>query len=199
MSALLHLAGLNDAEQIASVYAPYCGTPISFELTPPSTDEMRRRLSRVLQQYPWLMCEEAGKVLGYAYASSHRERAAYRWSVDVSVYIHEDHHRHGIGRALYTSLFKVLRLQGYVNAYAGITLPNAASVGLHRNMGFQPVGVYSQVGYKYGVWHDVGWYQLLLQPRSAQPPEPRHWNELFGSPEWTEALQSGANFVCPAK
>ncbi len=196
MAALLRLANLNDAEQIAGVYAPYCNTPISFELTPPGADEMRQRQSRVLRQYPWLVCEESGKLLGYAYASTHRERAAYRWSVDVSVYIHEDHHRRGIGRALYSSLFKLLRLQRYVNAYAGITLPNAASVGLHESMGFQLVGVYSQVGYKYGVWHDVGWYQLLLQPRPAAPAEPRTWNELFGTPEWTAALQSGVDLLC---
>jgi phosphinothricin acetyltransferase len=196
MSALLRLASLNNAEQIAAVYAPYCETPISFELMSPDAEEMRQRMSRVLQQYPWLVCEEAGKVIAYAYASAHRERAAYRWSVDVSVYIDQHHHRRGIGSALYTSLFKLLRLQGYINAYAGITLPNAGSVGLHEAMGFQPVGVYPQVGYKYGVWHDVGWYQLLLQPRTNKPAEPRGWREVCGTPEWTEALQAGSGLLC---
>jgi L-amino acid N-acyltransferase YncA len=111
--------------------------------------------------------------------------------VDVSVYIHQHHHRRGIGRTLYTSLFELLRLQGYINAYAGVTLPNAGSVGLHLSMGFQPVGTYSQVGYKYGVWHDVAWYQLLLQPRPDKPREPRARMEVCNSSEWHEAMQAG--------
>ena len=186
---MLRMATLDDAEAVQAIYAPYCYTPISFEMEPPSVADMRQRMDRVLSQFPWLVCEDAGKLLGYAYASTHRERAAYRWSVDVSVYNDREHHRRGIGRALYTSLFALLRLQGYVNAYAGVTLPNAGSVGLHKAMGFQSVGLYSQVGYKYGAWHDVVWYHLLLQPRPAEPREPRGWREVSGTSEWKEALR----------
>ncbi len=191
MAAIIRLATMDDADQVAAIYAPYCYTPISFELEPPGAEEMRQRLSKVLAQNPWLVCEEAGKVLGYGYASPHRERPAYRWSVDTSVYIDQDHHRRGIGRALYTSLFELLRLQGHVNAYAGVTLPNPGSVGLHEAMGFKLVGVYSQVGYKCGAWYDVAWYQLLLQPRLQAPPAPRAMMEVLGTAEWQSAMNTG--------
>jgi L-amino acid N-acyltransferase YncA len=114
-----------------------------------------------------------GAVLGYAYASPHRERAAYRWSVDVAVYIAEQARRRGVGRQLYSTLFAMLVELGYYNAFAGVTLPNPASVGLHESMGFTPVGVYRNVGYKLGAWHDVGWWRRPLQPPAADPAEPR--------------------------
>ena len=138
---------------------------------------MRGRLAKVLEPYPWLVCEDGGEVLGYVYATQHRERAAYRWSVDTSVYVRQGRQRRGVGRALYTSLLAVLPLQGYVNAYAGATLPNPASVGLHEAMGFQPVGVYRQVGFKYGAWHDVAWFQRPLQPRRDRRPLPGGWRK----------------------
>ena len=101
-------------------------------------------------------------MVGYAYAGRHRSREAYQWSVEVSVYVAENQHRRGVGRALYTSLVECLRLQGFFHAYAGITLPNPASVGLHESLGFQPVGVYKDVGYKLGQWHTVGWLELII-------------------------------------
>ena len=133
MPPAIRLATLDDAEQVQAIYAPYCHTPISFETDPPTVEQMRGRLAKVLGCYPWLVCEEGGEVLGYAYATRHRERAAYRWSVDTSVYVGQGRQRRGVGRALYTSLFAVLPLQGYVNAYAGVTLPNPASVGTLRS------------------------------------------------------------------
>jgi L-amino acid N-acyltransferase YncA len=145
----------------------------------------------VLEQYPWLVCEDGGDILGYAYAGRHRERAAYLWSVDTSIYIRQGRERRGIGRALYTSLLTMLRLQGYVNAYAGATLPNPASVGLHEAMGFQLVGVYRQVGFKYGTWHDVAWFERPLQRRSSEPPMPRSLEEIQHTAEWQAALRSG--------
>jgi phosphinothricin acetyltransferase len=190
--AVIRLATPDDAGQVLKVYAPYCHTPISFELVPPSLDEMRRRLVRVLENYPWLVCEDGGDVLGYGYAAAHRERAAYRWSVDTTVYVRQEQRRRGVGRAVYTALFKLLALQGYCNAYAGVTLPNPASVGLHEAMGFLPVGVYRQVGYKNDAWHDVAWYQLLLQSRPASPPPPRPLAETVGTPGWDAALRDGA-------
>jgi phosphinothricin acetyltransferase len=181
----------DDAEPIQAIYAPYCFTPISFETAPPSVAEMRQRIVKISAQYPWLVCDNDGDIWGYVYAGIHRERAAYRWSVDVSVYIHPERHRLGIGRALYTSLFRILALQGYVNAYAGATLPNPGSVGLHEAMGFQLVGIYRQVGYKYDAWHDVAWFQLLLQPRPSQPQQPKSIHEVQGTPAWQAAVNAG--------
>lgn len=195
-SAVIRLAAARDAEQIAAIYAPNVTDKIiSFELEPPSADEMRRRIEVTLQRYPWLVCERQGRVLGYAYASAHGSRAAYQWSVDVSVYVHEEAQRTGVGRALYTSLIAALRLQGFYNAYAGATLPNPASVGLHESVGFRPVGVYRGVGYKMGAWHDVGWWHLSLRERRGDPAPPAELPSVLGSEEWDAALASGAPFV----
>ncbi len=191
MPPTIRLATPDDAEQVRDVYAPYCHTPISFETEPPGAEEMRGRLAKVLDHYPWLVCEGDGELLGYAYATRHRERAAYRWSVDTSVYVRQGLHRRGVGRALYASLLAMLPLQGFVNAYAGVTLPNPASVGLHTAMGFEPVGVYRQVGFKCGAWYDVAWYQRLLQPRPAEPPPLRGLEEVCATPAWREALERG--------
>jgi L-amino acid N-acyltransferase YncA len=152
---------------------------------------MRGRLAKVLGHYPWLVCEDGGEVLGYAYATQHRERAAYRWSVDTSVYVRQGRQRRGVGRALYTPLLAVLPLQGFVNAYACVTLPNPASVGLHEAMGFEPVGVYRQVGFKYGAWHDVAWHQRPLQPRPAGPSSTKGLEEAQHTAAWAEALLAG--------
>lgn len=197
MPPLIRLATPDDAEQVHAVYAPYCHTPISFEAVPPGPDEMRRRMVQVLENHPWLVCEKDGEIVGYAYAGRHGECAAYRWSVDTSVYIGQQHRRLGLGRALYTSLLGMLSLQGYVNAYAGVTLPNAASVGLHEAMGFQPVGVYRQVGFKYGTWHDVGWYQRLHQPMPLHPELPRPLKDVRQTAAWVSALAAGQPVLRP--
>lgn len=196
MPPLIRLATPDDAGQVLAIYGPYCHTPTSFELEPPSLEEMRQRLSKILAQYPWLVCGVASEVWGYAYACAHRERAAYRWSVDTAVYCRPQRQRRGVGRGLYTSLFGLLRLQGYINAYAGVTLPNPASVGLHEAMGFRPVGVYSQVGYKCGAWHDVAWYELLLQPRPAEPFPPQPVAAVRGTAEWQAAMDAGLPLLC---
>ncbi len=189
---LIRPATLSDAAQIAAIYAPYCDeTPISFELSAPSEEEIAARISRIGARYPWLVLEDEGAIAGYAYGSQHRERAAYQWSVDVTVYVSPRFHRRGVGRALYTTLFRMLALQGFYRAHAGITLPNAGSVGLHEAMGFEPVGVYRNVGYKLGKWHDVGWYQLMLQPPIPDPAEPVAFSPLLNSPEWEEAVAAG--------
>ena len=192
MSPLIRLATEHDAGQLQAIYAPNVrDTAISFELVPPTVDEMRQRIRKTLEQLPWVVCEHQGEVLGYAYASVHRDRAAYQWSVDVSVYIHPPSRRSGVGRAVYSSLLKLLEIQGFYNAYAGITLPNAASVGLHEAMGFQPVGVYRAVGYKLGVWHDVGWWQLALRERSSPPTLPSDLGVMRTSAQWDTALATG--------
>ena len=195
MPPTIRLATPADAEQVQAVYTPYCYTPISFEMEPPGVEEMRGRLAKVLGQYPWLVYEEGGEVLGYAYAAQHRERAAYRWSVDTAVYVRQGRQRRGVGRALYTSLLAVLRLQGYVNAYAGVTLPNSASVGLHQAMGYEPVGVYEKVGFKCGAWHDVAWFHRPLQTRPPEPPPPKTLEEARHTAAWVEALGRGLRVV----
>jgi phosphinothricin acetyltransferase len=179
MAPIIRPATEDDAAQILEIYAPFCRhSVISFETEPPSLDEMRRRIAKTLPDYPWLVSEEDGLILGYAYASKHRERAAYIWSADVSVYVREGRRRGGLGRALYTSLFDILRLQGFYNAVAGVTLPNPGSEGLHRAMGFQPVGVYRHIGYKCGGWHDVAWFQLTLRDPAPDPRPPKQWSAV---------------------
>jgi L-amino acid N-acyltransferase YncA len=195
-STIIRLATEHDAEQIAAIYAPnVTDTIISFELEPPSTEEMRRRIEVTLKRYPWLVCERQGRVLGYAYAGAHDSRSAYQWSVDVSVYVHKDARRTGVGRALYASLVAALDLQGFYNAYAGATLPNPASVGLHEAVGFRPVGVYRGVGFKLGAWHDVEWWHLPLRERVADPDPPADLPSVLGSEEWDAALAKGLPFV----
>lgn len=174
METHIRLATSRDAAGIRAIYAPVVReTPISFEVVPPSVEEIGARVGKTSGRYPWLVCASQEKVLGYAYAGGHSERAAYQWSVDVSVYVHARARRIGVGRALYDTLFSILRMQGFVRAYAGITLPNEASVGFHESFGFTSVGIFSQVGYKMGAWHDVGYWQLTLQSSNNPPSPPR--------------------------
>lgn len=176
---MIRLATIADATQIQAIYAPFCtDSSITFETEAPSVESMGQRIHTVTQQYPWLVYQRQSQILGYVYATTHNERAAYQWSVNVSVYMHTDARRRGIGRKLYTSLFTILRHQGYYNAYAGITLPNPASIGLHNTMGFQSVGIYRNVGYKCGQWHDVVWLELKLQPPSPNPDPPISLNQI---------------------
>jgi L-amino acid N-acyltransferase YncA len=192
VSADIRLATSEDARGIAEIYRPIVlSTPISFEIEPPDEREIQRRIEETLPAYPWLVFENRGRIAGYAYASRHRVRAAYLWSVDTSVYIHPDFHRCGIGRGLYLSLFQILMLQGYFNAYAGVTLPNPASVGLHESLGFKPIGVYRNVGHKLGVWYDVGWWHLDLLPPIAAPRPPRSLDQVKADPQWPRILASG--------
>ncbi len=170
----IRLATPEDAAAIAAIYAPYVlETTISFETEAPDAAEIAQRMTKSGGLYPWLAHEEAGEMLGYAYASAHRDRAAYRWSVDVSIYLSQRAHRRGIGRGLYHRLLRMLELQGFHAAYAGIALPNAASIGLHEACGFTPVGVYREVGYKFGAWRDVGWWGRTLAAPSQEPGPPR--------------------------
>ncbi len=159
----LRPATTGDAAACAAIYAPFVtGNWVSFELDPPSAEEMARRIADYGATHAWLVAEVARQVAGYAYASPHRTRAAYASSCDVAVYVDPAHSRQGIGRALYAALLPVLAGQGFHAAFAGIALPNEASVGLHEAMGFAPVGVYREVGWKMDGWRDVGWWQRLL-------------------------------------
>ena len=184
----VRLATAFDAAAIRAIYAPLVETTtISFEHTPPSEEEMAGRIRATLDRYPWLVAEDKGCVIGYAYAGPHRSRAAYQWSCEVSVYIHADARRQGIAKTLYTMLFDALRFLGCVNAYAGITQPNAPSVAFHEALGFEPVGVYRRVGFKHDAWHDVSWWQRPLR-EDAAPAPPRRLAEVVATEEWEAVL-----------
>ena len=162
-----------DAAAIADIYAPsVIGGVASFEEVAPDAAEMAQRIRVTRERTPWLVAEADGVVAGYAYADRHRERPGYRWAVNISVYVADDFTGRGIGRGLYDRLLELLRRQGFVNAYAGITLPNPASVALHEAIGMRRIGVYERVGYKLGAWHDVAWYGLRLTDPAGDPPEP---------------------------
>jgi len=162
-----------DATAIAGVYAPYVlGTVASFEEVPPTAGEMAARMDL---RMPWLVADVEG-VVGYTYAGPHHGRAGYRWAVNVSVYLAPEARGRGLGRALYDALLTTLRRLGFVQAFAGIALPNDASVRLHESLGFAQLGVYRSVGFKHGTWHDVGWWQLTLTDPPTEPSEPLPWD-----------------------
>jgi phosphinothricin acetyltransferase len=169
MALKIRAAVVADAEAIQRIYAPIVlNTAISFEETPPSVEEISQRIATTLQTYPYLVAEDGGEIKGYAYASQHRARPAYRWAVDVTVYIAESARRQGVGRKLYEALLPILDKQRFRAAYAGIAQPNEGSVGLHESLGFAHIGTYPEVGFKLGSWHDVGYWRLGLC--QATPP-----------------------------
>lgn len=168
-----------DAVDVSAIYAPAVATSIaSFEEVPPDPAEMAVRMRTVLERLPWLVAEAGPGVVGYAYAGPHHARPGYRWSVNISVYIAQGRQGRGIGRALYAELLAILRRQGIVNAYAGIALPNPASVRLHEAIGMRRIAVYERVGLKFDAWHDVAWYGLRLLEPSGRPPEPIPYPDL---------------------
>lgn len=168
MDTSIRPATPGDAAALLEIYRPFVlETAVSFELEPPGVDEFGRRIQTALEHFAWLVAERDGRAIGYAYATPHRSRGAYRWSVETSVYVREGSRGRAIGSTLYRALMPILAERGSCNAYAGITLPNEASVALHVKMGFQPVGVFRSVGRKFGAWHDVSWWHLPLR---ATPP-----------------------------
>jgi L-amino acid N-acyltransferase YncA len=173
LSPSVRAATLEDAAACAAVYAPYVtDTAVSFEVEPPSAATMAERIGRAEERYAWLVLVDGERVLGYAYGGAFAPRAAYRFACEVSVYLEVGLRRTGGGRALYEALLPALAARGYRRAFAGMTLPNDASAGLHRALGFAPSGVYREVGYKDGAWHDVAWMQKSLVPDDAPLVEP---------------------------
>lgn len=157
-----------DTEALLAIYRPFVvETAVSFELEPPPATEFEQRILSAQSKWAWLVAERGGDVLGYAYGSSFRARAAYQWSVETSAYVHGAHLGQGVGKALYVRLLDVLAEKGYCTAYAGITLPNEASIRLHKALGFGEVGVFRRAGHKFGRWHDVSWWQRELRD---EPP-----------------------------
>jgi L-amino acid N-acyltransferase YncA len=153
-----------DAPALLAIYRPFVEvTAVSFETVAPTVEEFAARIAKAVAGWQWLVAERDGQCIGYAYGSSHRERSAYRWSVEVSAYVHPNHHHQGVGRALYRALFEELAHKGFCNAYAGITLPNASSVALHVSVGFESIGIFKAVGRKFDRWHDVAWFHRALR------------------------------------
>ena len=161
---LIRKATENDSSAMLDIYSHYVeNTAASFELETPSPDAFADRIKAIIEVYPCFVCVTDNAIVGYAYASSHRKRAAYRYDVDVSIYIRKDMHGKGIGTALYGALFDELALQNYYNAYAAIALPNEKSIALHRKFGFEEIGVHKKTGYKFGKWHDILWLDKSLK------------------------------------
>jgi L-amino acid N-acyltransferase YncA len=168
-----------DASACAEIYAPYVtGTGISFEAEPPTPSQFSERIANSQASHEWLVAERDGTIVGYAYGHEFSGRAAYRWSCETSIYLAMDLRREGVGRALYAELLPRLAGRGYRRAFAGITLPNEASIGFHRTFGFEDAGCYRRVGWKNAAWHDVAWLQRDLQADEIDPPAPI-------SPSWS--------------
>jgi phosphinothricin acetyltransferase len=177
--SMIRIATPGDAEPILKIYAPYIeNTSFTFETEVPTIDSFKERISSYLQNWPWLVCEINGVIAGYAYGVKHRERAAYQWSIESSVYVHDDYQRIGVARALYTALIEILKLQEFRNLYAVINLPNDKSVSFHEKLGFEYFATYKNVGYKLGRWKNVGWWQLQLNEYSIEPEPPLKFPEM---------------------
>ena len=175
----IRIANEKDAEGILAIYAPYIkNTSFTFETAIPTIDAFAERISTYLIDWPWLVCEIEGKIAGYAYGAKYRERTAYQWCVESSVYIHDDFQRSGIARALYMTLIDILKVQGFRNVYAVINLPNEKSVSFHESCGFKYFATYEKVGYKLGKWKNVGWWQLVINDYTMEPAAPIKFSEL---------------------
>jgi L-amino acid N-acyltransferase YncA len=174
LKPVIRPAEASDAAAVVSIYAPYVlETAVSFEAEPPTAATMAQRINGTLQTHPWLVAERHGEgIVGYAYAGQHNQRAAYRWTVDLTVYVGGQMRRSGVGRALYLVFLETLRRQGFRSAFAEIVLPNPDSVRLHERAGFKPIGVHKDIGFKLGRWHDIGYWRLGLTDGVAPPSEP---------------------------
>jgi L-amino acid N-acyltransferase YncA len=169
----IRLGATEDCNQIAAIYAPIVErTHISFESVPPGADEMARRMASALQNHVWLVAENGDRIDGYAYASRYREKPAYAWSTETTIYVRDGVRGAGVGGTLYRALLKVLRAQNYRRAFAGIALPNDGSVALHEAVGFTRVGVNPEAGFKFDRWHDLGWWSIQLNDANGAPRPP---------------------------
>jgi len=192
----IRLATEADVTSILEIYFPFIAeTVITFEYEVPTLTEFSKRMANIQKKYPWIVCEVNGAVVGYAYASQFNERAAYDWSIDFSIYIKSQYHRQKIGKALYFTLCELLKLQGYYNAYAGIAMPNIKSESFHQSFGFMPIGVYHNVGYKFGDWRDVKWFELRIQDYSQPPLRPQIIDEINNTFEFKTIIQKAEQMI----
>ncbi len=192
----IRLATIEDSDSLLAIYAPYiANTAITFEYQIPSKMEFRERVANIRKEYPWLVCEINNQIVGYAYASRFREREAYKWSVSLSIYINQNYHGKGIGKALYYALLELLKLQGYYNAYVTITLPNIKSESFHEAIGFKEIGVYHKAGYKLGAWHDIKGYELKINEHIQSPVEPKSINEISNTGEFKAIIEKAEQMI----
>jgi len=192
----IRLATEDDSASLLAIYAPYItDTSITFEYHVPTVMEFRKRIATVWRFYPWLVCVINNRIVGYAYASRFQEREAYKWSVSLSIYINQDYHRLGIGKALYFALIELLKLQGFCNAYVAITQPNPKSERFHEAIGFKEIGVFHKAGYKLGSWHDVKYHELMLAEHNQSPLEPKSINELIDTNEFKAIIEKAEQMI----
>lgn len=190
MSFQICLVQDSDASSIADIYRPYVEqTSISFEYEAPTPDEMLHRIRTITTDYPWLVCLEGNTIVGYAYASTHRHRTAYQWSVESAIYLSQTFHNKGLAPILYKTLFSLLKLQGLFTVLAGITIPNDKSVNFHKKMGFTHLGTYKNIGFKFGKWHDTQWFELPLNDYTLTPTPPKKFQEIVNTHEVQEILR----------
>ena len=188
----LRVADRSDATAVAGVYRPYVEeTAVTFEEAPPDADAVADRIDGTLARFPWFVAERDGHLLGYAYAGRLRDRDAYRWTTELSVYVDRDRRGEGAGTALYRALLATLERQGFESAYGVVTLPNPASVAFHEAFGFERVALFPAVGHKLGEWHDVAWYERRLDGAGDPPEEPTPFDDFRGTP-WLERTLSAA-------
>ncbi len=197
MNAIIRLAERRDVTGILEIYSPFIlNTSVTFEETVPDEESFWKRMQEIMTELPLLVCEIDGRIAGYAYASGYRSRASYRWTKEVSVYIHPDFHRRKIADALYTSLHELVRYQGISNLLAIITMPNEASVAFHEYFGYRKCAEFSKVGYKLGEWQNVGWFELFIQDEKQSPKDPvLRLDEIKGLPVFQEAIQKGLDII----
>lgn len=175
----IRIASKGDANEVLTIYKPYVlNTSFTFETELPSVETFADRIDHYLDTWPWLVCEINNKVVGYTYASRHRERAAYQWCVESSIYILDEFQKTGIAKALYAALLEILKIQGFRNVYAGITLPNDKSVKFHEQSGFRHFANFENIGFKKGRWNTVSWWQLSINDHNDDPAPPIKFSEL---------------------
>lgn len=165
----IRFATINDAQSLLKIYEQYIETVITFEYTLPSKEEFQQRIKDIIKEYPYLVCEENGQIIGYAYAHKDRERAAYQWNTELSIYMDKNYTSKGLGRKLYSALIELLRLQGVKTAYGVVTYPNAKSENLHKSLGFQVIGTFHNTGFKCNGWHDVIWFERKIDIYDTDP------------------------------
>lgn len=179
MGGNIKVATKDDAAGMLDIYTPFIlNSGVTQETEVPTVEDFQERILSNLAERPWLVCEINNEIAGYAYGGRHRDRKGYQWCTEPSVYILEKYFGLGVANALYAALFAILRLQGYVNAYAVITLPNERSVAFHKKFGFEYLTTYKKIGYKLGQWHDVGWMQYEINPHNRDPKDPVRFPDI---------------------